>query len=83
MLSERFYDVRLICDKCGRLIRKNIHIIGPKVRAKYRKKKTFCGRCIQERIHRNDPSFDFDAEFSYSWKSLTDNMKYLYSIKIY
>jgi hypothetical protein len=47
----------------------------PSLIDKYEKKKIYCGRCIQERIHRNDPDWEYEKEFSYKIKKLTEKDK--------
>ena len=70
MLDMKIYDTRILCDKCDRLIRDNIRIVSKRFIEKYSNKKTYCGRCIQERINRNNKDFDFDKEFSYDFNSI-------------
>jgi hypothetical protein len=56
--------VYLYCNKCSRII-KVAKMYSPSLIDKYEKKKIYCGRCIQERIHRNDPEWEYEKEFSY------------------
>ena len=36
-------------------------------KVKYNSKRVFCGRCIQKRLHRSDPDWNYYDEFSYEW----------------
>jgi len=50
MLTSRLSGWRLDCDRCGLIIRADIPYISDKHIARLRKKKSFCGSCIQKRI---------------------------------
>jgi hypothetical protein len=66
MITLEMHGLYIVCDKCGRTIRfTDYGWMTDKAIEWYKSKKSYCGRCIQERIHRNDPSFDYDKEFSY------------------
>lgn len=73
MLDRRIRETRIICDKCGNTIRSDIHILSEKFIKKYSKKKTYCGRCIQLRLNRDNPEFDFDKEFSYQYSPIVQD----------
>lgn len=53
------------CDKCGRTIRDDIQSLTRKSAKKYRGKRSYCGLCIQRRLHRNQPDYDYHAEFKF------------------
>jgi hypothetical protein len=40
-----------------------------------KRKKTFCGKCIQERLHRGDESYDFDKEYGYESKPMPEEVR--------
>lgn len=65
MIRWTFGGIDMICNKCGRIRRGAVHVISDKFLDKYDKKKIYCGRCIQARLHRSDPEWDFDKEFAY------------------
>ena len=65
MLIIRMDNTSIVCDNCDRTIKYNIPGMTKQAIEKYLKKKTYCGRCVQGRINRNNPNFDFDAEFAY------------------
>ena len=62
-MIDRCNDI--ICNKCKLYIRTS-NVMSKKFYTKYAKKKVFCGRCIQERINRNNPDYDYDKEFPLS-----------------
>ena len=41
----------------------------------YSRKRSFCGRCIQTRLHRGDIDWDFDKEFAYNIPAMTEEEK--------
>jgi len=74
MINQRLDGLYFTCDKCGNFV-KRTSIFSEKLIKKYSKKKTFCGRCIQGRIHRNDPDWDYDKEFAFSLPKYTKEEK--------
>lgn len=65
MLYHRISGIYIICDKCHSTIRTNYdHMMTKKAIEKYKNKKSYCGRCIQKRIHRGNEDWDYDKEFS-------------------
>ena len=80
----KFYvdEAQLICNKCGNVIR-NATYFDRKVLAKYYVKKSYCGKCVQERIHKNDPNYDFFKEFSYSEQENIAIREYYYQLDFF
>ena len=70
MVNNKLDGVYLSCDKCGRHIKIAL-MVSFKFVEKYKKKKIYCGRCIQKRLHRNDQAWDYDKEFNYEIKPLS------------
>ena len=74
MINYKMDGVYIVCDKCFDPFRK-LTVLNKKIIEKYKHKYSFCGRCIQERLHRNDPDWDYDKEFSYKQEPLSEKEK--------
>lgn len=76
MITQRLDGVYLYCDKpeCKRMIRQT-SMISKKFIDKYSKKRIFCGRCIQKRLHRGEYGWSYDEEFAYVLIPLDDEEK--------
>ena len=78
MIKIKFDGIHLICDKCENLIRLSNYWMPKKSIEKYKRKKIFCGRCIQKRLHRNDPNWVYEKEFfcePYKSKNVSDSIE--------
>jgi hypothetical protein len=85
MINYKIDGVFIVCDKCSDSFRE-LKIINKKTIEKYKHKRSFCGRCIQERLHRNDPDWDYDKEFSYKqepWILTKDEEEFLKALELF
>jgi len=83
MLNQKLSGIYIICDKCHSVIRVNYsYMMTKKAILYYEKKKSYCGRCIQNRIHRNDKDWNYDQEFKYEHIPVEYDEGYEKSLKL-
>ena len=75
MIIPGRYGYSIICDKCNKTKNYDISIISKEAVSKYNRKRTFCGDCIQKRIHREDLDYVHYTAEELAYMSKSENLK--------